>query len=472
MSRPEPPKSVTLPTIGAPPREDGPVVSFVSLGCAKNLVDSEVMLGRLAEAGCVISGDESAADVVVVNTCGFLSAGRDEVLEICAELGRRKAEGTLKRIVVAGCLVQRDGEKLRELAPQIDALVGVNNRDDIVRAVAPRERAVGALDRYLGDYHPQPWSDQTRLRLTPEHYAYVRISEGCNQKCTFCTIPSIRGPMHCKTPQRIVAECRELIADGAKELLFIGQDTTSYGSDIGYSAGLAGLLRTLDRECDGARWLRLMYVYPSVLTDEMIDAIAECRRFVKYIDVPLQHVNDRMLKAMHRRVTRRETEALLEKLRRRIPGVAIRTTFIVGFPGETEEEFGELLDFIREFKFDAAGAFEYSLEPETPSGRMKDQVDEAVKAERHERFMLAQQEVAFELAERRVGKSFDVLIDDTEEDQRGAIGRHAGQAPEVDSVCIVDADDVEAGGFVRVRCVETDDYDLLVRPTARRLATL
>ncbi len=471
MTRP-PPKSVTLPLVSAPPRESGPVVSFISLGCAKNLVDSEVMLGRLAEAGCVISGDESAADVVVVNTCGFLSAGRDEVLEICEELGKRKAAGALKRIVVAGCLVQRDGEKLRELAPQIDALVGVNNRDDIVRAVAPRERAAGALDRYLGEYHPQPWHDQTRLRLTPEHYAYVRISEGCNQKCTFCTIPSIRGPMHCKTLEQIVAECRELIADGAKELLFIGQDTTSYGSDIGYSAGLAGLLRTLDRECDGARWLRLMYVYPSVLTDEMIDAIAECERFVKYIDIPLQHINDRMLKAMHRRVTRRETEALLEKLRRRIPGVAIRTTFIVGFPGETEAEFTELLDFTREFKFDAAGAFEYSLEPETPSGRMKGQIDEAVKAERHERFMLAQQQVAFELAERRVGKTFDVLIDDTEEDQRGAIGRHAGQAPEVDSVCIVDADDVEPGAFVRTRCVETDDYDLLVRPTARRLATL
>jgi ribosomal protein S12 methylthiotransferase len=215
-----------------------------------------------------------------------------------------------------------------------------------------------------------------------------------------------------------------------------------------------------------------MYVYPSVLTDEMIDAIAECERFVKYIDIPLQHINDRLLKAMHRRVTRGETEALLERLRRRIPGVAIRTTFIVGFPDETEPEFSELLDFIRDFKFDAAGAFEYSLEPETPAGRMKRQVSEAVRAERHEQFMLAQQEVAFELAERRVGKSFDVLIDDVEDDQRGAIGRHAGQAPEVDSVCIVDADDVEPGSFVRVRCDETDDYDLLVRPTARRLATL
>ncbi|RMF81601.1 MAG: radical SAM protein, partial [Planctomycetota bacterium] len=277
------------PVQSAQPLNDPPVVSFVSLGCAKNLVDSEMMLGKLAESGAVISGDEALADTVVVNTCGFLEAARREAMEIIRELAERKRAGELRRIVVAGCLVQRDGEAIRQAVPEVDALIGVNNRDDVVRAVWRLDRDA-SVDRYLGDYHGQPWRDQGRLRLTPRHYAYLRISEGCNQKCTFCTIPSIRGPMHSKTPDEIAGEARELIADGARELLLIGQDTTSYGEDRADSTGLAGLLRRLDADCDGADWIRLMYVYPSVLTDAMIDAIAECERVVKYIDIPLQHI--------------------------------------------------------------------------------------------------------------------------------------------------------------------------------------
>lgn len=472
-------RGVGLPVLGqpaarpAPELRNPPIVSFVSLGCAKNLVDSEKMLGQLAESGAIISGDEGAADTIVVNTCGFLESSRREALGILAELAERKRAGGLRRIIVAGCLVQRDGEKLLQEQPAIDALVGVNNRDDVVRAVWRMDRDSG-VEKYLGDYHASAagqrprWSDQGRLRLTPQHYAYVRVSEGCNQKCTFCTIPAIRGPMHCKTPDELVAECNELTADGAQELILIGQDTTSYGEDIGYVGGLAGLLRELNARCDAARWIRLMYVYPSILTDEMLDAIAASERIVKYIDIPLQHINDRVLKAMHRRVTRRQTEALLERVRRRIPGVTIRTTFIVGFPGETEAEFAELLDFVRAFDFDAAGAFQYSLEKETPAGRMKDQIDTAIKAERYERFMLLQQDVAFAAAERRLGQTFDILVDD--EDERGAIGRHAGQAPEVDAACILPDASLPAGSFVSVRCVDTDDYDLVVAPAelARR----
>ncbi len=368
-----------------------PIVAFVSLGCAKNLVDSEKMLGQIAESGAILSGDETAADTVVVNTCGFLAAAREEALEIIEELAERKRDGNLKHIIVAGCLVQRDGEQLLKIVPEIDALVGVNNRDDVAKAVwsvhgEPREQ----VDLHLGDYHAaslSKWNDRGRLRLTPTHYAYARMSEGCDQQCTFCTIPSIRGPLHCKTPDAIVAECRELIDDGARELILIGQDTTSYGKDIGYQPGLAGLLRRLDAECDGARWLRLMYAYPSVMTDEMIDALAECDRVVKYLDIPLQHINDRVLKAMGRRVTRARTETLLDKLRRRIPGLTIRTTFIVGFPGESEVEFAELLDFARDFRFDALGGFEYSYEPDTPAGRMPNQLDDAVKRERYDRLM-------------------------------------------------------------------------------------
>ena len=289
-----------------------PVVGFVSLGCVKNLVDSEKMLGQIAEAGAIISEDEQAADTIVVNTCGFLDAARQEALEVIGELAERKRRGNLRRLVVVGCLVQRDGERLLEEIPEIDALVGVHNRDDIASAVwdsrggvstadvatprglKPAARS-GKLDLYLGDYHSQPWSDRSRLRLTPRHYAYVRLSEGCNQKCTFCTIPAIRGPLHSKSPTELVAECRELIADGTRELILIGQDTTSYGKDIGYEQGLSGLLRELDAQCDGARWIRLMYAYPSVFTEAMIDAIAESERMVKYVDLPLQHINDRIL---------------------------------------------------------------------------------------------------------------------------------------------------------------------------------
>jgi ribosomal protein S12 methylthiotransferase len=454
-----------------------PVVGFVSLGCAKNLVDSEKMLGQIAESGAVITGDESLADTIVVNTCGFLDAAREEALDVIRELAERKRAGELQRIVVAGCLVQRDGAGLLDEIPEIDALVGVHHRDDVPRAVwggranptsPPPDIATQPVDRYLGDYHPQPWSDRGRLRLTPAHYAYVRISEGCDQKCTFCTIPSIRGPMHSKPADALVGECRELLADGARELVLIGQDTTSYGMDLGDGCGLAGLLRRLDRECDGARWLRLMYVYPTVFTDEMIAAIAECERVVKYIDIPLQHMSDRVLKAMGRRVDRRQQEALLAKLRERIPGVTIRTTFIVGFPGETEAEFTELVDFVRDFRFDALGAFKYSYEPEVPAARIAGRHEDGVIAERYERLMLAQQEVALAAARERVGSELEVVVDGADADGR-TVARHAGQAPEVDAVCLLPDEEAEPGALLAATCVDTDGYDLVVRPRGRRL---
>jgi ribosomal protein S12 methylthiotransferase len=441
-----------------------PVVGLVSLGCVKNLVDSEKMLGLIAESGAIVTTEESAADTIVVNTCGFLEASRAEALEVIRELAERKRRGDLRRIVVVGCLVQRDGRELLAAAPEIDALVGVHNRHDVARAVW-QHRPEPAVDLYLGDYRRQPWWDQGRLRLTPRHYAYVRISEGCDQKCTFCTIPAIRGPLRSKPPEQLVSECRELIGDGARELVLIGQDTTSYGQDIGYEPGLAGLLRTLDVACDGARWLRLMYAYPSAFNDQMLDAIAECPRVVKYVDVPLQHINDRVLKAMGRRVTRRETETLLERIRRRIPGVTLRTTFLVGFPGETEAEFEELLRFVRDIGFDALGTFQYSCEPDTPAGRMPDQLDQAVKAERYGRLMLAQQELAWAAARRWIGRRLDVVVDQCAKD--GCIARHAGQAPEVDSVCLLPAKAGAAGQLVLASCVDADGYDLVVRPLRR-----
>ncbi len=445
-------------------------VAFVALGCAKNLVDSEKMLGQLAEAGVAITADQADAEVIVINTCGFLQASRAEAHEEIRRAVRMKKQGHCRRVVVAGCLVQRDGEQLLADVPGIDALVGVHQRDDVVQAAlalplasktkgkkSPRQLP----DLYLGEYHPYVALDTSRLRITPRHYAYLRISEGCNQKCTFCTIPAIRGPMHSKPPEVILAEARELIADGAVELNLIGQDTSSYGADLGQKDGLADLLRRLDK-LDGLRWLRLLYTYPSSLSDALIEAVGECSRVVKYIDVPLQHINDRILKAMYRRVSRKQIEQLIGRIRTRIPGVALRTTLIAGFPGETEAEFAELVDFVRQTRFAALGVFPYSPEPDTPAGRMKNQLPEKLRQERTDTLMAAQQEIAFADAAARRGEVFDVLIDQPVKAGQYA-GRHAGQAPEVDSVTYVLGKGLHAGRFVRVECLESQGYDLIAR---------
>jgi len=411
--------------------------------------------------------------VAVVNTCGFLEASRIEADQVIRELVSKKKTGGLKRVVVAGCLVQRDKEAILERVHGIDALVGVNNRDDIVRAVTGRSdrKRKRAADLYLADYHPFVQIDTARLRLTPRHYAYLRISEGCDQKCTFCTIPSIRGRMHCKPPSVVLEEARELVADGAVEISLIGQDTTSYGlGEDRIEGGLAGLLRQLNG-VEGLGWVRLMYVYPSVFTDEMIDAIAECDRVCKYIDIPLQHINDRILKAMHRRVDRATTEDLLGRIRDRIPGVTVRTTMIAGFPGETDAEFQELVDFVREFRFDALGVFPYSREAETPAGRMRGQLPDKAKKDRVDALMAAQQDVAFALADERFGLRFEVLVDGLSDN--GVIsGRHQGQAPLVDGVTFVEDCDAGPGQFVPVRCVGRDGYDLVATPTRKALRVL
>lgn len=455
-------------------------VAFVSLGCVKNLVDSEKILGQLAERGAVITADPAHADVIVINTCGFLQAARAEGHKVIAEMLRYKRAGRCRRLVVVGCLVQRDGQALLDAFPEVDALVSVHRRDDIPDAVLagttksaasasqPRRRP-GAktgqyrqADLYLGVYHPHVGLDTARLRLTPRHYAYLRISEGCDQKCSFCTIPAIRGPMRSKPPQVVLAEARELISDGAVELNIIGQDTTAYGRDLDYRPGLAGLLRQLDK-LDGLRWIRLLYAYPTAFTDDMIDAIADCSKVVKYVDLPLQHINDRILKAMRRQVTRVQTEALLDKLRRRVPDVALRTTLIAGFPSETEDEFDELLQFVRQMRFAAVGVFAYSREPDTPAGRMKGQLPEKVKQQRVEAIMKTQQEIAFSQAAGLKGQVLEVLVDEKAAKGRH-IARHAGQAPDVDAVTYVLSGRVHPGRFVRVRCEASEGYDLIARP--------
>src|SRR4051812_28808073 len=388
--------------------KDIQTVAFVSLGCPKNLVDSERMLGLLAEDGLALTPDAAEADAIVINTCGFLEASKTESMKEIRDAVRMKEEGRCKRVVVAGCLVQRHKTKLLADEPGIDRLVGVFDREHIVEAVRGKENPRQDHGHFLGKYHdlskelaaqagitgtgketkttrlPVFEDDRARLRLTPRHYAYLRISEGCNQGCSFCTIPSIRGLMRSKPIEQILLEAKELAADGAVELNLIGQDTTSYGTDIGYTPGLSGLLRTLDKELKDVHWLRLMYAYPSCFTDEMITTIADCARLVPYIDMPLQHINDELLTKMKRRVTRREIEVLLAKLRKWIPGIAIRTTFIAGSPGESEAHHQELVEFVKDFGFEMMGVFPYSQEPGTPMGRMGDQLPEDVKKQRVE----------------------------------------------------------------------------------------
>ena len=465
-------------------------VAFVSLGCPKNLVDSERMLGLLAQDGLAIASDPADADAIVINTCGFLEASKVESMGEIQQAIDLKQSGKCKRVIVAGCLVQRHKTELLSEAPGIDRLVGVFDREHIVEAVRGKSNPRQEHGHFLGKYHdlsrelsqahgsavgkqtkttrlPVFEDDRARLRLTPRHYAYLRMSEGCNQGCSFCTIPSIRGPMRSKPIDQILAEANELAADGAVELNLIGQDTTSYGTDIGYSSGLSGLLRTLDKQLTDVHWLRLMYAYPSCFTDEMIDTIASCDRVVKYIDMPLQHINDEMLTKMKRRVTRKQIETLLTKLRDRVPGIAIRTTFIAGAPGETDAQHAELVDLVRKFGFDMMGVFPFSPEPGTPMGRMTDQVPDDVKHARVKELMLAQQQVAFAKAKAQVGSTIEVLIDRQNGDSSWA-ARHRGQAPDIDSVVHVSGPRLHPGKLSDVRVTDYQAYDLVAKVPTKR----
>ncbi len=433
-----------------------PKVALVSLGCPKNLVDSEKMLAVLAEGGCVVGAPMEDADVIVVNTCGFLSSAKEESLGVIREALGLKEGGRTRRVVVAGCLVNRDAQKLFDIVPGIDAIVGVNDRDSILAAVLGRRRMAKA-HAYAGGIA----SDAGRFRLTPRHTAYLRIAEGCSQRCTFCTIPAIRGPFRSKPVDQIVAEAQELIADGAVELNLIAQDTTNFGRDIEGGDNLASLLRRLDT-LDGVQWIRLMYAYPRRFTDGLVETISECRHVLPYVDMPLQHISDGVLRRMGRCVTRAATEKLLARMRARIKGLVLRTAFIVGFPGETEAQFNELLQFVKDFRFDALGVFEFSPEDGAPAARLPRAVAPQTKADRARQIMLAQRKIAFAANRRKVGKTLQVLVDGPAAGG-GVAARYYGQAPDVDSVCLL-TKRRRQGQLLSARVVGTRQYDLIVEP--------
>lgn len=448
-------------------------VAFVSLGCPKNLVDSERMLGLLASDGIAVEADASKADAIVINTCGFLQAAKEESLGEIRKALEYKQTGECKRVIVAGCLAQRERTKLLEEVPGVDQLVGVFDRTNIVAAVRGKQSA--PTDAYLGKYHSKLAfeDDRSRLRLTPRHYAYLRISEGCSQGCAFCTIPSIRGPLRSKPAEDILREGQELANDGAIELNLIGQDTTSYGTDLENSPGLAGLLKHLDQNLpQSIRWIRLMYAYPSQFTDEMIDAIAQSARVVKYIDIPLQHISNEMLRIMKRRVTRAQTETLLEKLRKKVPGIAIRTTLISGAPGETDAMHKELVEFVKEQEFEMLGVFAYSQEKGTAMGRMKEQIDPAIRQMRASEIMEAQQKIAFKKAKEFKGRILDVLVEAPTDQKDQFVARAAFQAPEIDSIALVKGKKLPVGELAKVKVVGSEGYDLICEVAGRSLRVI
>ncbi len=437
--------------------------AFVSLGCPKNLVDSERMLGKLAQDGYTLVPDADGADVVIVNTCGFIEPARQESLGVIREMLALKEGGKVGAVVVAGCLAERKKDDLLLEVPGVDAIVGVFGREEIARAV---DRAVAHRVEQRSLFRPAPvkaQEDTARLRITPRHYAYLKISEGCDRTCTFCAIPGMRGKHVSKPIEEIVREARELVADGVRELILVAQDTTYYGLDLYGKIRLHELLRELD-QVDGIAWIRIMYAYPIFFTDELIDTIVAAKKIVPYLDMPLQHISDRVLKRMQRKVRRKEIEDLLGKLKSAWPTMTMRTTFIVGFPGETDEEFAELTEFVREQKFGRAGVFPYSYEPGTPAVKLDGHFAEEIKFERRDRLMQVQQEVALAWSQAQVGKTLEAIVDGPDPEMPSQLlARGHADSPDIDCVVRVKGKGLRPGDIAMVKITAADDYDLIGR---------
>ncbi|HOK95471.1 MAG TPA: 30S ribosomal protein S12 methylthiotransferase RimO [Anaerohalosphaeraceae bacterium] len=438
-------------------------VAFVALGCPKNMVDSEVMLAQIGQAGFVLSSDTDASDVVVINTCGFIEPAKQEALEAIRHAVRQKKKGRIRKVIVAGCLSERMGQALADEVNGIDAVVGLSQRDQIASIIqncfSPKHSPATKL--FIEPSGSGIHDDRGRLLITPGHWAYLRISEGCSRKCSFCTIPSIRGKFRSKPMEMILDEARELVSSGAVELSIIAQDSSFYGRDIGLKDGLIQLIGRLET-IEPLQWLRLMYLYPAAVDDTLIEAVAESRKVVRYIDMPIQHISNPILSSMRRADTKEHTIELVEKLRKAMPDIVLRTTVIVGYPGETEAQFEELLDFIRWAGFDALGCFPFYPEAGTPAADLPGQLPDAVKQERLDTLMQTQQELVFRKMDAQLGRPLTVLVDEAFDNQ--AVGRFYGQAPHIDSFCKIQNAAVEPGQFIQTRVIGRDGYDFIVHP--------
>lgn len=438
--------------------------AFVTLGCPKNLVDSERMLGLLQADGYELTVEAEGSDFVVVNTCGFIEPARVESMAAIDDALELKRQGATGGVIVAGCLAERKKDELLEARPEIDQVLGVFGRDEIVKTAA---RFLGGLEEQRTVFRPAPataLSDRQRLRITPRHFAYLKISEGCDRLCTFCAIPKMRGKHASKPIDEVVAEAEELAADGVRELVIVAQDTTYYGLDRYGETRLTELLSRL-QAIPQLDWIRLMYLYPMHFTDPLIELLGDGGKIIPYLDMPLQHASDPMLKRMQRRVTRGATEELLQRLRGAIPDLVLRTTMITGFPGETDDDFEQLVQFVERHRFERLGVFTYSLEPDTPAARLPDHLPEDVKQARRDALMEVQQQIAFDWAGGMVGRTIDVLLDAPLPEEPGVwIGRGHADAPDVDPVVYVTGEGLRPGAIVPCEVVAASDYDLVAAP--------
>jgi ribosomal protein S12 methylthiotransferase len=468
---------------------------MISLGCPKNLVDSEVMLGLAQHAGHQLTADAADADVLVVNTCAFIDKAKQESIDTILEMAEHKKSGRCTKLVVAGCLGERYRDELKAQIPEIDAVIGTGEVPAIVDAIGASKRQdppytgglipllrangepAGTKDqrRETQDHRQEPRdvptyiydSDTPRLLATPRHYAYVKIAEGCDYKCAFCIIPTLRGHYRSRSQESIVREVEALAARGVKEVLLISQDTSFYGVDRGERGALPRLLRALNR-VDGIEWIRMLYLYPTTITDDVLDAIGESDKVCRYIDLPLQHASDPVLKRMRRPGTRATYERLLDRIRRRLPDATLRTTFIVGFPGETDADFSELQSFIETIRFDHVGAFTYSHEEGTSAFELADEVPARVKRQRQSQLMRTQKRIVKQVQRARIGSQVRLLVDGPASDHELVLrGRLEGQAPEIDPLVYLtecDPSQFGSGEFITAEIVASRDYDLVARP--------
>lgn len=434
-------------------------ILFISLGCDKNLVDTEVMLGLLASRGYEMTDDEQEADIIVINTCCFIHDAKEESIQNILEMAELKKEGKVKALIVTGCLAERYKDEILEEIPEVDEVLGTTAYDKILDAVDAALE--GNQEVILSDIDALPLPETKRLVTTGGHFAYLKIAEGCDKHCTYCIIPKVRGNYRSVPMERLVNEARELAEQGVKELILVAQETTLYGKDLYGEKSLHKLVKELCN-ISGIRWIRILYCYPEEITDELIQVMKEEPKVCHYLDLPIQHANDTILKRMGRRTTKQELVHIVEKLRSEIPDICLRTTLITGFPGETAEQHEELMQFVDEMEFDRLGVFTYSPEEDTPAAGMPEQIEEEVKEDRQAEIMELQQEIAFDKAEDMIGREVLVMIEGKVADENAYVGRTYRDAPNVDGLIFINTnEELLSGDFARVKVTGALDYDLI-----------
>lgn len=434
-------------------------VSMISLGCSKNQIDAEHILADLKNRGFQLSGDVSKSDAVIVNTCGFIQSAKEEAIENILEMAELKKEGTIRAILVTGCMAERYREEILQEMPEVDAVLGIGSNDKIAQAITD---ALNEKKQTL-DFGPKEHLalDGDRVLTTLPYYAYLKIAEGCNNCCAYCAIPKIRGRFRSRPMEDIVKEAEHLAGEGVKELILVAQDTTRYGEDLYGTYKLAGLLQKLAK-IDGFRWIRVLYCYPDKITEELLDVIASEKKIASYLDIPIQHCNREVLRAMNRGMGREELAALIRRIREKIPGVTLRTTLLVGFPGETEEQFNELCDFVEEMRFDRLGCFAFSTEEGTRAAEMEGQIDEEEKSRREEILMQQQGILMERLNREKIGRNVTVVVEGFDKYGECYFGRSEADAPEIDGkIFFISPDSLVMGDFVKVKITDVMDYDLI-----------